>query len=81
MVDPKAKAPLDVFVMNFATHVVFDYAPGSLHPESSGTITVVHKGSSALPSQVVVLVSAFAPRGVTGGCCARTQDSMHSSAT
>ncbi|MFZ0974102.1 MAG: dihydroxyacetone kinase subunit DhaK [Solirubrobacteraceae bacterium] len=31
--------------MDFATHVVFDYAPGSLHPESSGTITVVHKGS------------------------------------
>jgi hypothetical protein len=48
-IDPKTKALVDVFVMNFATHVVFDYAPGSLHPESSGTITVVHKGSSALP--------------------------------
>lgn len=47
--DTKTKALLDVFVMNFATHVVFDYAPGSLHPESSGTITVVHKGSSPLP--------------------------------
>ena len=47
--DTKSKALLDVFVMNFATHVVFDYAPGSLHPESSGTITVVHKGSSPLP--------------------------------
>jgi len=47
--DTKSKALLDVFVMNFATHVVFDYAPGSLKPESSGTITVVHKGSSPLP--------------------------------
>jgi hypothetical protein len=47
--DTKSKALLDVFAMNFATHVVFDYAPGSLHPESSGTITVVHKGSSPLP--------------------------------
>jgi hypothetical protein len=48
-IDKKSKALVDVFVMNFATHVVFDYAPGSLHPESSGTITVVHKGSSPLP--------------------------------
>ncbi len=47
--DTKTNALLDVFVMNFATHVVYDYAPGSLHPESSGTITVVHKGSSPLP--------------------------------
>jgi hypothetical protein len=47
--DKESKALVDVFVMNFATHVVFDYAPGSLHPESSGTITVVHKGSSPLP--------------------------------
>jgi hypothetical protein len=47
--DTKTKDLLDVFVMNFATHVVFDYAPGSLHPESSGTITVVKKGSSPLP--------------------------------
>jgi hypothetical protein len=47
--DTKTKALLDVFVMNFATHVVFDYAPGSLHPESSGAITVVKKGASPLP--------------------------------
>ena len=47
--DPKSHALVDVFVMNFATHVVFDYAPGSAHPESSGTITVVHKGSHPLP--------------------------------
>jgi len=32
--DTKTHALLDVFVMNFATRVVFDYAPGSLHPES-----------------------------------------------
>ena len=31
--------------MNFATHVVFDYAPGSTHPESSGTISVTKRGS------------------------------------
>jgi hypothetical protein len=48
-IDKKSKALVDVFVMNFATHVVFDYAPGSLKPESSGKITVVHKGSSPLP--------------------------------
>jgi hypothetical protein len=49
-IDKSKTHPLvDVFVMNFATHVVFDYAPGSLHPESSGTITVVKKGSSPLP--------------------------------
>lgn len=47
--DPKSHALVDVFVMNFATGVVFDYAPGSTHPESSGTVTVVHKGSHALP--------------------------------
>jgi hypothetical protein len=47
--DPKTHALVDVFVMNFATHVVFDYAPGSAHPESSGTVTVVKKGSRKLP--------------------------------
>jgi hypothetical protein len=47
--DPKKHALVDVFVMNFATHVVYDYAPGSAHPESSGTVTVVHRGSSPLP--------------------------------
>jgi hypothetical protein len=47
--DPKKHALVDVFVMNFATHVVYDYAPGSTHPESSGTVTVVHRGSSPLP--------------------------------
>ena len=47
--DPKKHALVDVFVMNFSTHVVYDYAPGSTHPESSGTITVVHRGSQPLP--------------------------------
>jgi hypothetical protein len=42
-------ALVDVFVMNFKTHVVFDYAPGSLSPESSGTVTVVHRGTQRLP--------------------------------
>ena len=47
--DTKTHALLDVFVMNFATHVVFDYAPGSLHPESSGTIVVRKKGPAPTP--------------------------------
>jgi hypothetical protein len=47
--DTKTHALLDVFVMNFSTGVVYDYAPGSTHPESSGTVTVVHKGSHPLP--------------------------------
>lgn len=42
-------AIVDVFVMNFATHTVYDYAPGSAHPESAGTITVVHRGAAPLP--------------------------------
>ncbi len=46
--DTKTHALLDVFVMNFATHVVYDYAPGSLHPESSGRI-VVKKAGSRVP--------------------------------
>jgi hypothetical protein len=42
-------ALVDVFVMNFKTHVVFDYAPGSLAPESSGFITVRKHGAQRLP--------------------------------
>jgi hypothetical protein len=38
---------VDVFVMNFATHTVYDYAPGSAHPESAGTITVVKSARTA----------------------------------
>jgi hypothetical protein len=47
--DPKTHALVDVFVMNFMTRVVYDYAPGSAHPESSGTVTVQHRGSHPLP--------------------------------
>ena len=38
-----------VIVMNFKTGVVYDYAPGSTHPESSGTVTVQKRGSQPLP--------------------------------
>jgi hypothetical protein len=47
--DPKTHALVDVFVMNFSTGVVYDYAPGSAHPESSGTVTVKHRGSHPIP--------------------------------
>ena len=47
--DPTTFAIVDVFVMNFATHTVYDYAPGSAHPESAGTITVVKCGKVPLP--------------------------------
>ena len=47
--DPKKHALVDVFVMNFSTGVVYDYAPGSAHPESSGTVTIEHRGSTPLP--------------------------------
>jgi hypothetical protein len=47
--DPKSHALVDVFVMNFSTRVVYDYAPGSAHPESSGTVTVEHRGSHPIP--------------------------------
>jgi hypothetical protein len=46
--DPKTHALVDVFVMNFSTGIVYDYAPAA-KPESSGTVTVVHKGKSPLP--------------------------------
>jgi hypothetical protein len=46
--DPKTHALVDVFVMNFATGIVYDYAPAA-KPESSGTVTVVKKGSHPLP--------------------------------
>jgi hypothetical protein len=47
--DPKKHALVDVFVMNFATRVVYDYAPGSAHPESSGKVTIQKRGSHPLP--------------------------------
>jgi len=33
--DPATYAIVDVFVMDFATHTVYDYAPGSAHPEGA----------------------------------------------
>ena len=45
----KAHPLLDVFVMNFANHKIYDYAPGSLHPESIGKVSVVKSGKSTLP--------------------------------
>jgi len=49
-IDPtQSDALVDVFVMNFQTHVVYDYAPGSLTPESSGVITVHKRGTQPLP--------------------------------
>jgi hypothetical protein len=42
--DPSSHAIVDAFVMNFATGVVFDYAPGSAKPESSGTVKVLKAG-------------------------------------
>jgi hypothetical protein len=47
--DPGTYAIVDVFVMNFATHTVYDYAPGSATPESAGTIAVVHRGAQRVP--------------------------------
>jgi hypothetical protein len=38
-----------VFVMNFQTHTVYDFAPGSATPESAGTIKVVTRGTHRLP--------------------------------
>ena len=47
--DPSTDAIVDVFVMNFSTHTVYDFAPGSATPESAGTITVVTRGANRIP--------------------------------
>jgi hypothetical protein len=47
--DPSTDAIVDVFVMNFRTHIVYDFAPGSATPESAGTIKVVSRGASRIP--------------------------------
>jgi hypothetical protein len=47
--DPSTDAIVDVFVMNFTTHTVYDFAPGSAAPESAGTITVVARGPHRIP--------------------------------
>jgi hypothetical protein len=39
---------IDAFVMNFKTHVVFDYAPGSSTPESSGTVKILQRGAQKI---------------------------------
>jgi hypothetical protein len=46
--DPSTFTIVDVFVMNFQTRTVYDYAPGSASPESAGTITVVKRGPHRL---------------------------------
>jgi hypothetical protein len=47
--DPDTHAIVDAFVMNFKTHVVFDFAPGSATPESSGTVRILTKGANRIP--------------------------------
>jgi len=46
--DPTTHAIVDAFVMNFKTGVVFDYAPGSAQPESSGTVRVIAAGPNRI---------------------------------
>jgi hypothetical protein len=40
---------IDAFVMNFRTGVVFDYAPGSTTPESSGRVKILQRGPARIP--------------------------------
>ena len=47
--DPTTDAIVDVFVMNFTTDTVYDFAPGSATPESAGTIKVVTRGANRIP--------------------------------
>jgi hypothetical protein len=47
--DPATHAIVDAFVMNFKTGVVFDYAPGSAQPESSGTVRILAAGPQRIP--------------------------------
>ena len=47
-VSPTSHAIVDAFVMNFKTGVVFDYAPGSSKPESSGKVKVLKKGKAKI---------------------------------
>jgi hypothetical protein len=47
--DPSTDAIVDVFVMNFKTDTVYDFAPGSATPESAGTIRVVTRGANRIP--------------------------------
>lgn len=47
--DPSSHAIVDAFVMNFKTGVVFDYAPGSASPESSGRVKILQRGPNRIP--------------------------------
>jgi hypothetical protein len=47
--DPGTHAIVDAFVMNFRTGVVFDYAPGSDSPESSGRVKILQRGPNRIP--------------------------------
>ena len=47
--DTKTHALLDVFVMNFATNKIYDYAPGSTSPESSGRVKILQRGPNRIP--------------------------------
>jgi len=47
--DPSTDAIVDVFVMNFKTRTVYDFAPGGAIPESAGTIKVVTRGANRIP--------------------------------
>jgi hypothetical protein len=47
--DPSSHAIVDAFVMNFKTGVVFDYAPGSDSPESSGRVRILERGPNRIP--------------------------------
>jgi len=42
-------AIIDAFVMDFVNHIVYDYAPGSDHPESVGTVTIHQVGDNRIP--------------------------------
>jgi hypothetical protein len=42
-------ALLDVFVLDFKNHAVYDYAPGSAKPGSVGSLKVVHWPTAGLP--------------------------------
>lgn len=65
--DPDSHAIVDVFVMNFATDTVYDYAPGSATPESAGTITITHRGAQRIPLQErVVARSSHHPFRIRG---------------
>ena len=47
--DPTSFAIVDAFVMDFVHHIVYDYAPGSDHPESVGTVTIHQVGDNRIP--------------------------------